>query len=720
MAKLFASEMAERVCSAAIQVFGGYGYVSDFPVERIYRDVRVCQIYEGTSRGAEDPHRPGAGVAASAAAAAERAASGMKLASTASAASVGSAPGSAPAARAGPATRRSGSRPTSAGCRCDSDSDRPARHIAGSGARPATPPRRCARCWSGRPPGAGPARALASSVARHRVASDRPGARRGRCAWRPGAAASSTRAPTSASPACSVRPRPASRAAAQRAGMVGAAGGRLRRPARSKPITPRPGIARGQSARCARVCSASARGASRRRSARRAGRCAAGRRASASTTASPGTPKASNSSGAMRNSASTQPSARASSAASKATRSIASGVAIAATVSAKPRRYSPGCRRGRWRRTRLPAPRRRRPGAARPRSRSSSSSVATRRPPSRCSCSSTLGSGAPVAAGRRGRHVGMRACYVMRRGRRSWLPDQETGAGGRHLLSCRTTRMRAHDHEHTLPAPPLAALAWPPRWRRAAEPAVIYDMGGKFDKSFNQAAYDGAERWKKETGKAYLEFEIANEAQREQAMRRMAERGANPIVGIGFSQGSSMEKVAKDFPEAAVRHHRRGGQPAQRAVLVFKEHEGSFLVGMMAAMASKTGKVGFVGGMDIPLIRKFQCGYEQGAKYANPKVEVSANMTGTTARGLERPGARRRAGQGAVRQGRGRGLRRRRRHRHRRLPGRQGRRQAGHRRRQQPEPPAARHHAHQHGQARGRGGLQRLQGRQRRASPCWA
>ena len=64
--------------------------------------------------------------------------------------------------------------------------------------------------------------------------------------------------------------------------------------------------------------------------------------------------------------------------------------------------------------------------------------------------------------------------------------------------------------------------------------------------------------------------------------------------------------------------------------VVFKEHEGSYLVGAMAAMASKTGKVGFVGGMDIPLIRKFQCGYEQGAKAANAKVEVFANMTGTT------------------------------------------------------------------------------------------
>lgn len=163
-----------------------------------------------------------------------------------------------------------------------------------------------------------------------------------------------------------------------------------------------------------------------------------------------------------------------------------------------------------------------------------------------------------------------------------------------------------------------------------AQPAVIYDMGGKFDKSFNQSGHEGAERWKKETGKAYIEFEVSNPAQREQAQRRMAQRGADPIVGIGFSQGSAMEKVAKDFPkikfaviDAVVK------QPNVQSIL-FKEQEGSFLVGMMAAMASKSGMVGFVGGMDIPLIRRFQCGFEQGAKYANPKVETLANMTGTT------------------------------------------------------------------------------------------
>jgi basic membrane protein A len=172
----------------------------------------------------------------------------------------------------------------------------------------------------------------------------------------------------------------------------------------------------------------------------------------------------------------------------------------------------------------------------------------------------------------------------------------------------------------------LLALAGPVR----AEPAVIFDMGGKFDKSFNEAGFQGAERWKKEGGKPYIEFEISNPTQREQAARRMAERGADPIVGIGFSQGSSIEKVAKDFPKLRFAVIDASVNLPNVQSILFKEHEGSFLVGIMAAIASKTGKVGFVGGMDIPLIRRFACGFEQGAKYANPKAEVSVNMTGTT------------------------------------------------------------------------------------------
>jgi len=173
------------------------------------------------------------------------------------------------------------------------------------------------------------------------------------------------------------------------------------------------------------------------------------------------------------------------------------------------------------------------------------------------------------------------------------------------------------------------SLGWSAAWV-GAEPAIVFDMGGKFDKSFNQAAYQGIERWKKETGKSYLEFEIANETQREQAIRRMAERGASPIIGIGFGQASSIEKISREFPKLQFAIiDMVVTQPNVQSV-VFKEHEGSFLVGVMAAKASKSGKVGFVGGMDIPLSRKFQCGYEQGVRHANPKAEVLANMTGTT------------------------------------------------------------------------------------------
>jgi basic membrane protein A len=164
----------------------------------------------------------------------------------------------------------------------------------------------------------------------------------------------------------------------------------------------------------------------------------------------------------------------------------------------------------------------------------------------------------------------------------------------------------------------------------AAEPAVIYELGGKNDKSFGEAAWRGAEQWKKETGKAYLEFEIANAAQREQAARRFAERGADPIVGVGFPQASSIAGVARDFPKLHFAIVDMVVKLPNVQSFVYREHEGSFLVGMLAALASKTGKVGFVGGQDIPLVRKFQCGYEQGAKYANPKVLSVFAMTGTT------------------------------------------------------------------------------------------
>jgi basic membrane protein A and related proteins len=161
-------------------------------------------------------------------------------------------------------------------------------------------------------------------------------------------------------------------------------------------------------------------------------------------------------------------------------------------------------------------------------------------------------------------------------------------------------------------------------------PAVIYDTGGKFDKSFNEAAYNGAERFKKETGIAFREFEIQNESQREQAMRNLARKGATIIVAVGFSQAAAVAKVAKEFPKVEFTLIDDVVDLPNVQSVLFKEHEGSFLVGVLAGMASKTGKVGFVGGMDIPLIRKFECGYAQGVKYAKPDAQVFENMTGTT------------------------------------------------------------------------------------------
>lgn len=174
------------------------------------------------------------------------------------------------------------------------------------------------------------------------------------------------------------------------------------------------------------------------------------------------------------------------------------------------------------------------------------------------------------------------------------------------------------------------ALAAAPVRAQAVQPAVIYDFGGKFDKSFNEAAHAGIERFKKETGIAYLDFEIANDTQREQAIRRMAQKGANPVIAVGFGHGSALTKVAKEFPKQQFAIIDTVIDLPNVASVVFKDQEGSFLAGLLASMASKTGKVGFIGGMDVPLIRRFQCGYEQGAKYGNPKVELVANMTGTT------------------------------------------------------------------------------------------
>ncbi len=166
-----------------------------------------------------------------------------------------------------------------------------------------------------------------------------------------------------------------------------------------------------------------------------------------------------------------------------------------------------------------------------------------------------------------------------------------------------------------------------------ADPALVYDLGGKFDKSFNEAAYNGAEAYAAATGGSYRDIELQSEAQREQALRRFAEAGFNPVVTTGFSMSTPIASVAADYPDTKFVTIDGFVNPEEHPnvlSILFSEHEGSYLVGMMAAMASESGTVGFVGGMDVPLIRKFACGYAQGVMAANPDATVIANMTGTT------------------------------------------------------------------------------------------
>ncbi len=195
----------------------------------------------------------------------------------------------------------------------------------------------------------------------------------------------------------------------------------------------------------------------------------------------------------------------------------------------------------------------------------------------------------------------------------------------------------------SLPAPGaalalLAGLALAPAHAAEIKPAVVFDIGGKFDKSFNEGVHDGAERFKRETGTGYAEFEASAEPQLDQASRRFAQRGQDPIVAVGFNQVKAVERVSKDFPKTRFTLIDGVVRADNVQSVVFKEHEGSYLVGVLAAMASKTGKIGFVGGMDIPLIRKFACGFEQGIKAVNPSAELIQSMTGTTPAAWADPG----------------------------------------------------------------------------------
>ena len=183
----------------------------------------------------------------------------------------------------------------------------------------------------------------------------------------------------------------------------------------------------------------------------------------------------------------------------------------------------------------------------------------------------------------------------------------------------------------TLLAAATAFLISSASWAAEFKPAVVFDKGGKFDKSFNEGVWNGVRKFVDETGVEVLEYQVTNEAQREQAMRRMVRRGATVVLAVGFAQADAINVVAADHPDRqfAIIDVFWLDRPNLRQY-AFKEHEGSYLVGVAAALTSKTGKIGFVGGMDVPLIRKFGCGYVQGARETRSGIEVLRNMTGTT------------------------------------------------------------------------------------------
>ena len=173
------------------------------------------------------------------------------------------------------------------------------------------------------------------------------------------------------------------------------------------------------------------------------------------------------------------------------------------------------------------------------------------------------------------------------------------------------------------------ALAAPAR-ADTIKPAILFDMGGKFDKSFNEGVYNGAMAFTKQTGIKFRDFEVQNEGQREQGLRNFAKHGNDPVLAIGFAQADGLTVVAKEFPKTKFGIIDMVVDLPNVHSFVFKEQEGSYLVGMLAALASPGQKVGFVGGMDIPLIRRFACGYVQGVKAVDPNMAVFQNMTGTT------------------------------------------------------------------------------------------
>jgi basic membrane protein A len=178
--------------------------------------------------------------------------------------------------------------------------------------------------------------------------------------------------------------------------------------------------------------------------------------------------------------------------------------------------------------------------------------------------------------------------------------------------------------------------------RKLMQVGLVFDVGGRGDKSFNDAAYAGLEAAQQELGIQFTTLETSEGADREAQMRQLAAGPAKLIFGVGFLFTDDIRELAKEYPDkyfACVDYTVNPGDtlPPNLVALKFKEEEGSYLVGALAALTSKTGKVGFVGGMSIPLIKKFEAGYVAGVKAADPKCEVIVKYAGNTGNAFKDP-----------------------------------------------------------------------------------
>ena len=166
---------------------------------------------------------------------------------------------------------------------------------------------------------------------------------------------------------------------------------------------------------------------------------------------------------------------------------------------------------------------------------------------------------------------------------------------------------------------------------------LVLDKGGKDDKSFNTAAFRGATEAVQKLGVELKEVESPDDAAFEPALRTFAERGYPLVIAIGFAQADAVQKVAPAFPKTHFVIVDGVVDAPNVSSLMFAEHEGSYLIGYLAALLSKSGKIGFIGGMDIALIRRFQLAYEAGAKSANPKIDITVNYVGVNSTAWANP-----------------------------------------------------------------------------------